>query len=104
MVAKWSRDSRESDRGEGRWEMVYWILAIGYWRLAMGDGLLDIGYWRWEMGYWLLAMGYWILEIGDGRLEHGQHTAEHPKKLAFSGTPRHQHVLARRKKQKSCLV
>ena len=29
-----------------RGEVGYWLLAIGDWRWAIGDGLLEIGYWR----------------------------------------------------------
>jgi hypothetical protein len=56
VVAKWSRDSRESDRGEGRW--------------AIGDGILAIGDWILAMGYWILAIGDWLLDIGDIIQQH----------------------------------
>ena len=63
MVAKWSRDSRESDRVI--LAIGYWLLEIGDWILAMGDGRLAIGDWLLDIGDWLLDIGYWILEIGD---------------------------------------
>ena len=31
---------------------------MGCWLLAIGDGLLGIGYGLWAMGDWLLAIGY----------------------------------------------
>ena len=48
--------------------MGYW--AIGYWLLAIGDGLLAIGYGLLAIGDGQLDIGYGILVMGMGKICH----------------------------------
>ena len=47
---------------------VFW----GYWQLAIGDLLWVIGYWRWAMGDGLLAIGDGLLAMGYWRWDFNE--------------------------------